>query len=165
MRPGAAVLCVLALAVAGSALAAPPRLVLRRPKDSGYQVLLPSNWKFRDASYLSDHTIHFWTSPFNGHETLKVVIAACVGCITKNWDGKTPAPENALPRGTVVTSRFGRWRLGFLAWTRGNPYPDRGWVFVLHNGRQVYGSVVVQLWLPKSDQLVGTRILRSFKVR
>lgn len=165
MRPGTAVVVALALAVAGTALAGPPRLVLRRPRDGGYRVLLPASWKLHDASYPSDHTIQFWTSPVDRNARLEVVSAACVGCVTKNWDGKTPEPANALPLGTVRTSRVSRWQLGFLAHTHTDPYPDRGWVFVLHEGSQVYGSVVAQLWLPARDRALQARILKSFRVR
>ena len=58
-----------------------------------------------------------------------------------------------------------RWQVGFLAHTKGNPYPDRGWVIVLHDGSLIYGAVIVQLWLPARDRVLQTRILTSFRAQ
>src|SRR5437763_13797493 len=119
MRLRLVVAGVLALGVV-SAAAATPGLVLRHPRGAGYQVLLPPSWKFRDASYPSDHTTQLWTSPADRNAKLEVVIAACVGCVTKNFDGKTPAPEQEAPAHAQITKRS-RWEVAFLARTQADP--------------------------------------------
>lgn len=157
--------CALALAAAGAAFASPPQLVTRRPPDRSYHVRLPASWKFRDATYPSDHSTHFWTDPRDRNRKLEVQISACVGCVTKNLDGETPQPQNVVPAGTVKTFRVNRWQVGFLAHTKGNAYPDRGWVIVLHDrSGLVQGSAIVQLWLPTAEQALATRILAGFAV-
>jgi hypothetical protein len=156
---------VLAALVAAAALGGSPATSLRprHPPGGGYSVNLPPTWRFADASYPSDHATHLWFDPANALRKMLVVVSACVGCATVNADGRTPNPRGVVPAGPVSSFRVNRWKAGFLGYSTDDPYPARGWVIVLRRGRDIEGYVTVQLWLPKAENGVATRILNSFR--
>ena len=69
-----------------------------------------------------------------------------------------------MPSGAVRSFKVSRWKVGFLTYTTDDPYPANGWVIVLRDRNGVSGSVTVQLWLPKNQHALATRILNSFAV-
>jgi hypothetical protein len=148
---------------ANSASAMNQQLVWRSGKFNAYRVLLPSSWRFRDASSPSDHATYLWYDPANPLHKLYVTVSGCVGCVETNLDPHRPNPQGELPQNTQHTHWLGPWKLAFSAFTTDNPYPENGLVIVLNRGGAVAGSEIVQLWLPESQHALATQILNSFR--
>jgi hypothetical protein len=164
-RVGQFVWVVTLFAVCCGIAAAQP-LVLHRvsPPHGGYSVLLPTGWRFRDASYPSDHATHLWYQPSNALLKMSVVLSDCVGCVSQNLDDTKPNPRGELPQGVVSTYRISKWVLAYEAFSSDDPYPDNGMVIVTHRGARVTGSVIVGLWLPQRQHALATTILNSFHI-
>ena len=173
-RPSRIVLvvaCLAALAVpaalfapaAVDAATAPP-LRLRTPPHGGYSVRLPTNWRFRDASYPSDHATHLWWNPVDPLQKLEVVLSACVGCATRNLDPYQPNPRGLVPTGATAV-RLSIWTYAYQIYGSDNPFPDNGVVTVTHDSRgRVNGWARADLWLPRSQHALATTILNSFRI-
>jgi hypothetical protein len=161
MRRSALLLAVAALALPALAPAAPPRLVWRVAKDGSYRVRLPATWRFRDASYPSDHSTHLWYDPANPLRKLLVVVSGCVGCVEKNFDPHRPNPAAEVPRG-ATTFRISPWKVAFSTYTSDDPYPENGVVVVLHRSAAIDGSAIAKLWLPQREHATATAVLNSF---
>ena len=128
-----------------------------------FSVLLPADWKFRDASYPSDHSTYYWYDPHDAFAKLEIVGSACVGCVSKNSDGVTPTPSGELPQHTTVTAHSDPYVESFNRFD--TPYSDNGMVIVTHpaNSSGINGSIIVQLWLPLKEQTESAQILASFR--
>lgn len=162
---GATVLAI-ALQAAAVAQAASPQLVRVSPPQGGYSVLLPRGWRFADATYPSDHATHLWFDPRNALRKMVVVASGCVGCVSKNFDGRTPNPAGMLPANATHVHRISPYVLSFTTQWSGDPYdpyPDSGLVIVTHKAGRITGSIRVELWLPASQHALTTRILNSFR--
>ena len=140
-----------------------PRLVWRTPKNGGYRVLLPSTWRFRDASYPSDHATHLWYDPANALRKLEVVISGCVGCVETNFDPHRPNPLAEVPQGATKKHWLSPWKVAFVNYALDDPYPANGIVVVLNRHGNVAGSAIAQLWLPSSEHATATAVLNSFR--
>ena len=141
-----------------------PVLVLRTPPGRGYTVLLPRDWRFKNASYPSDHATHLWWFPANALEKAQVVMSGCVGCVSKNNDGVTPYPEGELSSDVTGTYKISPWKLAFEEYSTDDPYPDNGVIIVTRSNGRITGSARIDLWLPQSQHHLATRILNSFRV-
>ena len=156
------------IGVLGSA-AAGDGLVMRTSKEAGFSVKLPATWRYRNATYPSDHSTEFWTSPGDARSKLKVEVSACVGCVVPSScilenKGCRPAPEQVVPAKTLSKTKLDRWRMKFVARSAGTPYPDRGLVVITHDGEDITGFALVQLWLPASQLRLADTILASFRI-
>lgn len=127
----------------------------------GWKVGIPASWKFKDASYPSDHSTWFWTDLSDHRSKLRVVLSGCVGCVSKNFDGVTPNPRADLPTGAVVTAAPNRYTI--LYSKASSPYPDEGKIVVMRQGRQITGSLIADVWLPKGESAEAAQILDSFR--
>jgi len=131
------------------------------PPGNGFSIQLPSDWKFRDASYPSDHSTYYWYDPHDAFAKLEVIGSGCVGCVTKNNDGVTPDPSGEVPQGATITANADPYVTSFN--TFDTPYTVKGLVVVTHRGAGVTGSWIVELWLPDKKQAEATEILASFQ--
>jgi hypothetical protein len=160
------VICLLALALLGStaatAAAAPPLVWRTDVKYHGYKLLLPSNWRYRDASYPSDHSTYLWYDPANPLRKMIITMSGCVGCVDTNFDPHRPNPKGELPIDATGLYWISPWKLAFSGYVTDDPYPENGLVIVLQQQHAVAGSAIVQLWLPSSQHALATRILNSF---
>jgi hypothetical protein len=154
------------VAVAGVAIAAGNSAPLTRvsPPNGSYSLLLPSSWRFKDASYPSDHATHLWWLPSNALEKAEIVLSGCIGCITKNDDGHTPYPRGELPGNVISTYRISPWKLAYLAYAGDDPYPDNGVIVITRQDGHITGSFRIDLWLPQSQHHLATEILNSIRV-
>jgi hypothetical protein len=136
---------------------------LRRvsPPHGGFSIELPSDWRFLDASYPSDHATYYWYDPHDAFAKLRVIGSGCVGCVTKNNDGVTPNPSGEMPQYATVTARSDPYVLSFDDFD--TPYSGKGMVVVTHRGSDVTGSLILELWLPEKDAAETTQILASFR--
>jgi hypothetical protein len=159
------VVATLALAVLPIATAASPLRWRGHTKYQSYRVLLPPSWRFRDASYPSDHATFLWYDPTNPLRKLLVVVSGCVGCVSTNLDGRHPYPQGELPDEATNTYRISPWKLAFSGYTTDDPYPENGLVVVLAHGGRIVGSAIARLWLPQREHGLATRILNSFSPR
>lgn len=141
-------------------------LVRVSPPHGGYSVLLPRSWRFADASYPSDHATHLWFDPRNALRKMVVVASGCVGCASKNADGRTPNPGAVVPEGAHIR-RINPYTVAFnttLGSDLYNPYPESGVVVVTHENGGITGWVRVELWLPQRDHSLTNRIISSFRL-
>jgi hypothetical protein len=153
----------LALPVAtASGAATSPQLTWRGGHYQGYRLLLPANWRYRNASYPSDHSTYLYWDPANALRKLIVVASGCVGCVSKNLDPNRPDPSGMLPDWASSTYRISPWKLAFSGYTNDDPYPANGLIVVNKYQGQVSGSMIAELWLPKSQHSLATTILNSF---
>ncbi|MGD0713538.1 MAG: hypothetical protein ABSB24_05060 [Gaiellaceae bacterium] len=157
-----AILGLLAIAAAGS-----PGLVWRHSHRAGFSVKLPADWRYRDASYPSDHSTEYWTDPSDAHSLLEVEVSGCVGCVQPtscvlHQTGCGPAPQQVIPAHTLSTTKLGPWRLRFVARTPGTSYLDRGLVAILHHNNQIEGFAYIQTWLPAAQAQLADTILASY---
>ncbi len=174
MRRWLVVAALLAAAAALSVAAGVPSpkgdgLVWRNSRAAGFSVKLPADWRYRNASYPSDHSTEYWTDPDDARSRLKVEVSRCVGCVQPtscvlSGTGCRPAPENLVPATATQRTKLDRWRVRFVARSAGNPYPDRGLVVVRHQGEEIAGFALVQLWLPAAEKRLADRILASFRI-
>jgi hypothetical protein len=126
-----------------------------------WTVTVPGDWRFRDASYPSDHTTWYWYNPNNPFAKLRVVVSACVGCVTKNLDGVTPNPRAELPANAIVTASPNRYSVNYRVFD--TPYPDRGLIVVTRDASGITGSMVADLWLPGKKSAEAKRILSGIR--
>lgn len=167
-------LLALAFCILGNAAAAaverhhadasfPPRRWRTGPRGF-YTVPLPATWRFKDASYPSDHATHLWYDPTNPLKKLEVVVSGCVGCVSRH-NYTDPYPQGELPQGVTRTYRIAPGKLAFTAYTTDDPYPENGVVIVTRHGRAIDGSITLQLWLPPSQHKLATYILDNFAAK
>lgn len=165
MRLPAAI--VAALLCAGLATAS-DGLVTRTSKEAGFSVKVPVTWRYRDATYPSDHSTEYWTDPRDAKSRLKVEVSACVGCVEPEScilrnTGCRPAPEQLLPANVISKRKLDRWRITYVARTAGSPYPVHGLVSIVHAGAEIRGFALAQVWLPPARAATAQRILASFR--
>lgn len=137
----------------------------RTGPNGAYRMKLPQTWRFRNASYPSDHATHLWYDPNNPLRKMLVTLSGCIGCVTTNNYTTTPNPRGELPGDASTTYRLSPWKLAFSGFSTDDPYPLNGFVDVTHTSRGIDGSVIVELWLPQSQHLTATAILNSFAAR
>ena len=133
---------------------------LRRACQNGYCLSLPADWRYRDASYPSDHATYFYWNPDNALEQLTIIGSGCVGCVTKNQDGVTPDPTGILPPTTTNVREISPYVVRYTTYE--GLYPTSGFVYVLHNERGVSGAFIFSLDLPASKRERAGRIIDSF---
>ena len=153
------VAAVLVLSACGSRNGALKRITVPKSKMT---IELPGNWRFRDATYPSDHATLFWYDPHDAFAKVEMVISGCVGCVSypeKN-DYTTPDPRAEVPQFATVQRSADPYIAPFHLFDA--PYEDDGTVIVLHRGSTIAGSVVLQVWLPAKKQAEATQILASF---
>jgi hypothetical protein len=151
-----------ALTSAQPAAAAGPQLHWTQPPSRVYRVLVPVGWRYRNATYPSDHSTEFWFSPTNPLEKLEVISSGCEGCVSVNYDGHTPNPYGMLPDGVFQKHLLNRYVATFSGLVSDDPYPMNGVVVVTHQGTKITGSWVVSLWLPYSLRTTATQMLNGF---
>jgi hypothetical protein len=159
-------LLVLALVVVAPSLAG-DGLVWRRSHEASFRVRVPADWRYRNATYPSDHSTEYWTSPADPATRLKVEVSACIGCVVPRsclLQGKScrPAPENIVPARAVSKTRLDRWRVRYVARVAGSRYPVRGLVAVVHAGREIRGFALARVWVPPAKARLADAILASF---
>jgi hypothetical protein len=144
---------------------APTGALIRRmppPAPSAYSVLLPATWKFRNASYPSDHATHLWYDPADPLRKMLVVLGSCIGCTERNHNPNEPDPALLMPPGATRYA-ISKWEAGYLSYfSTEEPFPDNGLVFILHHGNQILGYITVDLWIPASQHALASTILNSF---
>ena len=133
---------------------------LRRVCHNGYCLKLPTGWRYRDASFPSDHTTYFYWNPDNALEQLTIIGSGCVGCVTKNQDGVTPDPTGILPPTTTNVREISPYEVRYTTYE--GVYPTRGFVYVLHDEKGVTGAFIFGLDLPASERERAARIIDSF---
>lgn len=74
------------------------------------RVLLPSTWRYRDASYPSDHSTDLWYDPSNPLCKLLVTVS---GCIETDFDAHRPNPKGELPSYATGLYWTSPWKLAF----------------------------------------------------
>jgi serine/threonine-protein kinase len=129
-----------------------------------YSMLLPSGWRFRDASYPSDHATHLWWRAADPQARAVVVLSGCAGCVSAA--GHNPNPAGAVSD-AVSTHRMNADELAFAGpYNQAEAgYEDNGIVIVTKAaGGHITGYVRVDLWLPSSQDALATRILNSFQL-
>ncbi len=162
---------VLLIALAfSSAAAATSRfgLVARSSKAAGFVVSVPSSWKYRNASYPSDHTTELWTDPQNAKRKLEVQVSGCVGCVERTSCvlrnvGCGPYPAQVLPAATIQKRMIGRWSVRFIARDSNSPYLIYGLVTIRHKGSSIEDWAYAEVWVPATDAPVAGAILSSFR--
>ena len=158
------VLAVAVLGWPGSASATLPALYRVYPPGRAYSLLLPSGWRFRNASYPSDHATHLWWTPADPLARAVVVLSGCAGCVSTN-NAMTPNPRGAAS-GAASTSRIGKDEIAFSGpYDQAEPdYPDNGIVIVTESRGRIDGYVRIDLWLPPSRHALARAILNSFRL-
>ena len=151
-------------AVRHPAAASFPALKWRTGLRGFYTVPLPVTWRFKDASYPSDHATQLWYDPANPLKKLGVVVSGCVGCVSRH-NYTDPYPQGELPQGVTGTYRISPGKLAFTAYATDDPYPENGMVIVTRHGRAISGSIILQLWLPASQHKLATYILDNFAAK
>jgi hypothetical protein len=144
-------------------------LVRRASREAPFTVEVPADWRYRDATYPSDHSLERWADPHDAGARLQVEVSGCVGCVQPqscvlNGTGCRPAPEQVVPARTISKRKLDRWTVRFVARTAGRKYPDRGLVAIAHRGNEIQGFAVVQLWLPAGQAKLANAILASFRL-
>ncbi len=157
---------LLAALLAGQAVAA-GGLVQRSSKEGAFTIELPSGWRYRDATYPSDHSTEYWTAAGAPSSRLEVNVSGCIGCVerpscTLDERGCGPYPAADLPHGTLSEQALGKWVEQFVARVPGSPYLDRGLIVIRHQGGAIRDWASVQLWLPASEKKLADSILASF---
>jgi len=133
------------------------QLVARTPPNGSYVVQLPASWTFRDTSIPSDHSTHLWYNPADPLEKLQVIQSGCTGCV---FDGAgNPDPQKALPNPVESSFVISPRKIGFLAYSTDDPYPDNGLIII---GSQFNGFFLIQLWLPYAEHKQASAILNSW---
>jgi hypothetical protein len=145
-------------------------LVWRSSKAAAFRIRVPADWRYRNATYPSDHSTEYWTSPTDRRARLKVEVSGCVGCVEPSscvlkGTGCRPAPENILPAGVLSRTKLDRWRVRYVARTTGTQYLDRGLIAIVHAGGEIRGFALVQVWVPGAQASVAAAMLASFSVR
>jgi len=161
---------VVSVAVSASSIAAPSAggLVVRASKVAGFSVPVPSGWRYKNASYPSDHSTEFWTDPANAKSKLEVQDSGCLGCVqrescTLHNTGCGPYPEGLVPKGTISKRKLSPWREQFTARNSASPYLDRGLVVIRHHGSQIEDWAYVEIWVPDSEASIANSMLAGFK--
>jgi hypothetical protein len=145
-------------------------LVWRTSKEAGFRVKVPAGWRYRDATYPSDHSTEYWTSPSDRNSKLEVEVSACVGCVEPrscilSGTGCRPAPEAVLPAGVVSKRKLDRWRMTYVAKNASGRYPVHGLIAIVHSGEDIRGFALAQVWLPPAQARTADAMLASFSVR
>jgi len=166
--PAAAALLAVALAVASppAGRAAPQTPPLHWTARHGYRLLLPSGWRFLDASYPSDHFTDFYVDPTDPNARLVVVGSPCQHCVTQGLSSKV-----AFPPGVTGRYRLDRYRVSwsapgaswkpFFVWGQ-SPADTYRLDGITWGGPALqFGYIQVGLWLPASAHATATRILDS----
>jgi hypothetical protein len=164
-----AALVVLALVVAAPSPAG-DGLVWRGSHEASFRVRVPADWRYRNATYPSDHSTELWTSPADPATRLKVEVSACVGCVVPRScllraTGCRPAPENIIPARVLSKRKLDRWRVRYVARVAGSRYPVHGLVTVVHSGGDIRGFALARVYTPQSSGPVADAILASFTTR
>jgi hypothetical protein len=152
---------VVLLAVASGCGAAPSGLKQTTLPNNAGTVELPGNWRFRDASYPSDHATWFWYDPTDSFAKLRIVASGCGGCVSRNNDGVTPYPQGEMPQFATVTASPDPYTVTYQVFD--TPYADDGMVIVTHTGSTITGSLIFDLWLPTKRHAEAAQILASFQ--
>jgi hypothetical protein len=125
---------------------------------------LPADWRFRDASYPSDHSTWFWYDPGDAFAKLEIVDSGCEGCVSKSVNGVTVANARAMvPGDAVVTAAPDPFTVAYRVFDA--PYSDDGMVIVTRKGSKITGSVILDLWLPDRRAAEAAQILASLRLR
>jgi hypothetical protein len=160
---------IVVLAPAAGAVAG-DGLVWRTSREVGFRVKVPATWRYRDATYPSDHSTEYWTSPKDARSRLKVEVSGCVGCVQPQscvlgGTGCRPAPENILPGGVTSKRKLDRWRIRYVAKNASSPYPVRGLVAIVHAGGDIRGFALAQVWVPQAQARTADAVLSSLTLR
>jgi hypothetical protein len=161
-----ALVCALAALVAASAAAAGGGLVWHT-SHNGFRVKVPAGWRYKNASYPSDHSTELWTSPGDRASRLEVEVIACVGCVeprscTLSNTGCRPAPEAALPAHVLSKQRLDRWRIAYVERDPASRYPVHGEVAIVHEGSHIRGFALARAWLPQAQAATARAVIASF---
>jgi hypothetical protein len=161
-------LIFLVLAVVTTASAA-GGLVTRHSREAGFVVRVPADWRYRNASYPSDHSTELWTSPADPASRLKVEVSGCVGCIEPRsciLENRAcrPAPGNIVPARVVSKQKLDRWRVRYVARPKSSRYLERGLVSIVHQGSDIRGFALARVWVPAAKARLGDAILTSFRL-
>jgi hypothetical protein len=164
------ILCLLVTATASASQgSAPGALVVRSSKLGGFTVPVPAGWRYRNASYPSDHSTEYWTDPADPKTKLEVIVSACIGCVEKpsctlHETGCGPYPVALVPNGTISKRHVGRWSERFTARNALSPYLLRGIVAIRHHGSSIIDWAYVELWVPQADAKIASSMLAGFKL-
>jgi hypothetical protein len=142
-------------------------LVWRASHEASFRVRVPADWRYRDATYPSDHSTELWTSPHDRASRLKVEVSACVGCVLTqscilSHRNCRPAPENLVPGRVISKRKLDRWRIRYVARVADSRYPVHGLVAVVHGASEIRGFALARVWTPPSKAGVADAILSSF---
>ncbi len=174
MRVALAFVALLAVVLIAGVVTAPSPggdgLAWRSSHEAGFRVKVPAGWRYKDATYPSDHSTELWTSPGDPRSKLKVEVSACVGCVepqscTLSGTGCRPAPETVLPAGVVSKTKIDRWRIRYVARNASSRYPVHGLVSIVHVGDEIRGFALAQAWLPAAKAHTADAMLSSFTLR
>lgn len=135
---------------------------MKRVCQNGYCVTMPSAWRYRDASYPSDHATYYYWNPDNALEQLVIVQSGCVGCVTKNNDGIHPDPSGEFPLNVTAQREVSPYEIRYRAYGTRSPYPTDGFVYVTHTDKGIDGSIIFALDLPETKTPLAERIIDSF---
>lgn len=165
MRAALAALVAAALAGASAAVAG-DGLVTRHSRAAGFSIRVPADWRYRNATYPSDHSSEYWRDPHDARNRVHVEVSGCVGCAqpascTLEGTGCGPAPQLLVPAHASQLRRLDRWRLTYVV--AGGDRPQRGLVVVLRRGGEVDGFALVRVWLPSAQASLAAAILASFR--
>lgn len=164
-RLASSVLTVALLGSVGSATASPPFLHRVRPPGRAYSLLLPTGWRFYNASYPSDHATNLWWTPSDPLARAVVVLSGCEGCVEAVLGEEKPNPAGAVPDADS-TYRISPDEIAFTGpYDQAEAgYSDNGIVIVTTSDGRIDGYIRVDLWLPPSQHSLATAILNSFRV-
>ena len=145
-------------------------LVWRTSHEAGFKVRVPAGWRYKDATYPSDHSTELWSSPADARSRLKVEVSGCVGCVEPqscilSGTGCRPAPEAVLPAGVVSKTKLDRWRMRYVARNASSRYPVHGLISIVHVGSQIRGFALAQASLPAAQAQTADAMLSSFTLR
>jgi hypothetical protein len=145
------------------------KLTTRGSKQAAATLRLPSDWRYRDATYPSDHSLEYWTDPHDSLSKARLEVSRCVGCVQPsscvlNGVGCRPAPENVVPKG-ATWHRTSKTRVRFSGYTDDSPYPLEGVAVVIQRNGAIAGFARLELWLPRSQSRLAAALVASFSAR
>lgn len=129
------------------------------------RLLVPDGWRFKNASYPSDHATYKLWDPGDIDRHITVIVSACYGCVMNSSD--SPAPAQAIPvRGLISRQRIDPWTLYYTGSWGDYLYANRGVVLLKHQDSEYDGVWArADVWLPRDERRIANRIIASLRFR
>lgn len=128
-----------------------------------YSIQLPTAWHYWRQEHGANWVEYFYRDPNIPWSVLTIEPDGCSGCLRDPSTG-TLDLESALGPIVTATHQLSAYKLAFSAIVDPDPLPDNGLVIVIPPVKDGYVRAWwrVDLWLPKGDHAVASKILNSF---